>query len=135
MTFDDLNWLAIAVATLAWFAFSAIWYSVPPLSQAWQRASKVDMSGDGPSLVLLAIPTLVAYFATSLVIASLARGLGLETAGEGALFGVLLGIGFGMASALVTQVYEAKGPNYFLINGLNHVIAFAIVGTIVTVWT
>ena len=51
--FGDLNWLAILVATIAWFVFSAIWYSVPPLSSAWQRAAKVDVDrrpvvGDAP---------------------------------------------------------------------------------------
>jgi len=32
--FGELNWLAVVVATIAWFAFSAIWYSIPPLSKA-----------------------------------------------------------------------------------------------------
>ena len=40
--FGDLNWLAILVAAVAWFAFSAAWYSVPPLSSAWQQAAKVN---------------------------------------------------------------------------------------------
>jgi hypothetical protein len=40
-----------------------------------------------------------------------------------------------MVGALVNQVYEGKGSNYFLINGLNAVMAYAIVGLIVTTWT
>lgn len=134
--FGDLNWLAIAVATLAWFAFSAIWYSVPPLSKAWASAARVDMSGDeGPPLALLFIPTLIGYFVTSVVIALLAAGVGAETAGDGIVLGVVLGVGFGMVGSLVNQVYESKGAGYFLINGINAIIAFAIVGAIVSVWT
>jgi hypothetical protein len=133
--FGELNWLAIVVATIAWFAFSAIWYSVPPLSKAWADAAKVDTSGDGPPLALLFIPTLIGYLITTIVIALLARGIGAETAGDGIVLGVVLGIGFGMVGALVNQVYEGKGSNYFLINGLNAVMAYAIVGLIVTTWT
>lgn len=132
--FGELNWLAIVVATIAWFAFSAIWYSVPPLSKAWAGAARVDVSGDGPPLALLFIPTLIGYFVTTIVIALLARGVGAESAADGIALGVVLGVGFGMVGALVSQVYEAKGGSYFLINGVNAVIAYAIVGLIVTVW-
>jgi hypothetical protein len=130
----DLNWLAIAVATIAWFAFSAIWYSVPPLSKAWAGAARVDMSGDGPPLALLFIPTLIGYFVTTVVIALIGIGIGAESVTDGIVLGVVLGVGFGMVSALVNQVYEGKGSSYFLINGVNAIIAYAIVGAIVTAW-
>lgn len=132
--FGELNWLAILVATLAWFAFSAVWYSVPPLSKAWAAAARVDTTGEGPPLALLFIPTLIGYFVTTVVIALLARGIGAESVGDGVLLGVTLGIGFGVVGALVSQVYESKGRNYFLINGINAIIAYAIVAVIVTVW-
>jgi hypothetical protein len=132
--FGELNWLAIVVATVAWFAFSAIWYSVPPLSQAWARAAKVDTSGDGPPLALLFIPTLIGYFVTTVVIGLLVAELGTETIADGIVLGAVLGIGFGMVGALVNQVYESKGGAYWVINGLNAVIAYAIVGAILAVW-
>jgi hypothetical protein len=132
----DLNWLAVVVATIAWFAFSAIWYSVPPLSNAWANAAGVDPSGDGdgPPLVLLFIPTLIGYFVTTIVIGLLVLGVGADTLSDGIVLGIVLGVGFGMVGALVNQVYESKGSTYFLINGLNSVIAFAIVGAILAVW-
>lgn len=132
--FGELNWLAVVVATIAWFAFSAIWYSIPPLSKAWANAAGVDTSGDGPPLALLFIPTLIGYFVTTIVIGLLVAGVGAETVSDGVVLGVVLGIGFGMVGALVNQVYESKGSTYFLINGLNAVIAFAIVGAILAVW-
>jgi hypothetical protein len=133
--FGELNWLAVVVATLAWFAFSAVWYSVPPLSKAWAKAAGVDPSaGDGPPLAVLFIPTLIGYFVTTVVVALIAKGIGAASVGDGIALGVALGIGFGMVNALVNQVYEGKGSNYFLINGLNAVIAWSIVAVIVTVW-
>jgi hypothetical protein len=133
--FGELNWLAIVVATIAWFAFSAIWYSLPPLSKAWAKAAKVDMTGDGPPLVLLFIPTLIGYFVTTVVIGLLVEATATTTVEDAIILGVVLGIGFGMVNALVNQVYESKGNNYFLINGINSIIAYAIVTVILAVWT
>ena len=132
--FSELNWLAVIVATIAWVAFSAIWYSVPPLSKAWQNASKVDMAEDGPPLAVLFIPTLVGYFVTTVVIGLIVEAIGITEVGDGVVLGIVLGIGFGAVSALVTQVYERKGSNYWLINGINAVIAYVIVSVILTVW-
>jgi hypothetical protein len=132
--FGELNWLAILVATIAWFAFSAIWYSVPPLSKAWQRASKVDMTSEGPPLALLFIPTLIGYFVTTVVIGLIIEALGTTEVGDAVALGVVLGIGFGAVGALVSQVYEQKGSIYWLINGINAIIAYVIVAVILTVW-
>jgi hypothetical protein len=132
--FGDLNWLAIVVAAVAWFAFSAIWYSVPPLSSAWQKAAKVDATG-GPSLVMLLIPTFVGYLVTTVVIALIARAIGATEVVDGITLGIVLGVGFGVVGALVNQLYERKGATYWLINGVNAVIAYMIVAVIVTVWT
>lgn len=132
--FGELNWLAVFVATIAWFAFSAIWYSIPPLSKAWATAAKVDTTGDGPPLAMLFIPTLIGYFVTTVVVGLLVAGTGTDTLADGIALGVVLGVGFGMVGALVNQVYETKGNSYFLINGVNAVIAYAIVGAILAVW-
>lgn len=132
--FGELNWLAVLVATIAWFAFSAVWYSVPPLSKAWAREARVDMTGEGAPLALLFVPTLIGYFVTTVVIGLLVAGLGTETVGDAIALGVALGVGFGMVGSLVNQVYESKGSTYFLINGVNAVIAYAIVSVILTVW-
>lgn len=132
--FGDLNWLAIVVAAVAWFIFSAVWYSVPPLSAAWQREAKVTMAEDGPPLVTLLIPTFVVYLVTTVAIALLAAALGSTTFGEGLALGVVLGVAFGVGGALVNQLYERKGPMYWLVNGLNGVVAYSIVAVIVSVW-
>ena len=131
--FAELNWLAVLVAAIAWFVFSAIWYSVPPLSNAWQRAAKVTGS-EGPPLAMVLIPTFVGYFVTSIAIALLARAIGATEAIDGVALGVVLGIGFGVIGAAVVQLYEQRGASYWLINGVNAVISYTIVAVIVTLW-
>ena len=131
--FDGLNWLAILVATVAWFIFSAIWYSVPPISKAWRRATKVPVEGDAP-LVSLFISTAILYFITTVVIALLVAATGADDAGDGLALGATLGLGFGVVGALISQLYEQKGSSYWLINGFNALVAFSIVAVILALW-
>ena len=131
--FGDLNWLAILVATIAWFVFSAVWYSLPPLSSAWQRAAKVD-ANEGPPLAALLVPTFIGYLVTTIVIALIAKAIGATELAHGMALGIVLGVGFGVVGGLISQIYERKGSTYWLINGVNAIIAYAIVGIIVTVW-
>lgn len=133
--FADLNWGAVVVAALAWFGFSSIWYSVPPLSGAWQRAARVEIDeSNAPSLVSLLIPTVVGYLLTTIVIALLVEAIGADTIEEGLALGVVLGAGFGIIGAAINQMYERKGRFYWLINGANAVIAYTIVAIILAVW-
>lgn len=89
---------------------------------------------DGPPLVSLLVPTFVGYFVTTIVIALLARAIGAADFMDGIALGVVLGVGFGVVGALVTQLYEQKSGSYWLINGINSVIAYSIVAVIVTLW-
>lgn len=131
--FVELNWLAVVVAAVVWFVFSAIWYSVPAISKPWQEAAKVT-PGEGPPLVTLLIPTFVGYFITTVIIALVVAAVGATTVTDGIILGISLGVGFGVMGALVSQLYEQKGAWYWLINGLNVVIAWGIVGAILAAW-
>ncbi len=46
MTLDvlgDLNWLAVLVAAIAFFALGAVWYAQPVFGKAWTRASNFQL--------------------------------------------------------------------------------------------
>jgi hypothetical protein len=130
---DGLNWLAVLVATLAWFAFSAIWYSLPPISKAWQRAAKIPEQ-QGPPLASLLISTVILYFITTVVIALLVAATGAQDVKDGLALGATLGLGFGVVGGLISQLYEQKGSSYWLINGFNALVAFSIVAVILALW-
>ncbi len=131
--FSELNWLAVIVSAIAWFAFSAIWYSVPAMSKAWMKSARVDPERGGSFAVAL-VTSFICYVVTAVVIALIVVGIGADSVADGIALGVALGLGFGAASALVTQVYESKGNDYWLINGVNSIIAFSIVSVILSVW-
>ena len=41
---SSLNWLHVLVATVAYFAIGAIWYSPVLFAKPWQKFVKVDMN-------------------------------------------------------------------------------------------
>ena len=131
--FDDLNWLAVLVASIAWFAFSAVWYSIPPLSKAWMKNARVT-PGEGPPLAMILIPTFIGYFVTTVVIGLLANAMDADSWQDGVALGIALGVGFGVVGAFVNQLYEQKGRSYWLINGVNAVVSYTIVAVILTLW-
>ncbi len=131
---DELNWLAILVATIVWFAFAAGWYSVPAMSKAWQRAAKIEQPDGGGPVASLLIVTFVLHFITTIVIGLIVKAVGADSVGDGLALGAALGVGFGVVAALDTQLYEKKGSSYWLINGLVAVIAWSIVGIILAIW-
>ncbi len=132
--FDQLNWLAIVVATIVWFAFAATWYSVPAMSKAWAKAAKIEQPEGGAPTAPLLIATLIFHFITTVVIALLVRAAGADSVGDGLALGVALGIGFGVLTALDSQLFERKGTYYWLINGLAQLIAWSAVAIILAVW-
>jgi uncharacterized membrane protein (DUF485 family) len=88
----------------------------------------------GPGLTTLLIPTLVGYLLSTIVIALIVEGLGADTLEEGIALGLVLGVAFALISSAITQMYERKGRFYWLINGINGVVAFTIVSVILAVW-
>src|SRR5688500_12519202 len=130
---DGLNWLAILVAAVAWFVYSAIYYSFPPISKAWQRAAGVTDPGGAPPIAIL-VSSFSVYCVVSTVVALLVAAAGAVDLADGALLGAVLGVAFGAGSALVIQLYEQKGGSYWLVNGINAIVSYAIVGGILAAW-
>lgn len=60
MSFDvlsELNWLAVLVATVAYFVLGGIWYSNPVFGRAWARADGFQRAeGESPGAVWYVVP-------------------------------------------------------------------------------
>jgi hypothetical protein len=135
--FSDVNYLAVIVAALVYFALGAIWYIPPVMGRAWQKAGGIEMTeGEGPAPVLF-VGTYVAYAAAGLATAALAVATGTDTAAEGIVLGLVVGVGYAFTAAAVTALYDRKPQPmaWWLINGIFNVIGLVVVGVIVGVWS
>jgi hypothetical protein len=138
MSFDSLKdvfWPAIAVATVAYFALGAIWYIPQVMGTMWARAGGIEVDGQQPNPMMFA-GTLVAYFVSGVATAMLAVSTGTDTAAEGVVLGLVVGIGYAFTAAAVTAIYDRKPDplGWWLINGVFNVAGLVVMGVIIGAW-
>jgi len=141
MTIDlsAVNWLAVIVATLIYFALGAVWFApATPIGRAWVAASGYESptTGMSSSNVFYVVPVagaLVAVLATAL----LAAATGTDTAAEGVVLGLVVGIGYAAAILLTTAAFEFAKPRRWIwgvIDASYHVVGLLIAGVVIAVW-
>jgi hypothetical protein len=135
--FDDINWIAVIVAALAYFVLGALWYSKILFAKRWIADLKIDVNDPnakkgmgmmfGGSLVLM----LVQCIALAVLVS---RIEGLTSWMSGAKLGLLTGCCFCAAAVGVNYLYEKKPLSLFLINGGYAVVGNIIAGIIICCW-
>ena len=141
MSFDalgQLNWLAVIVGALIYFALGALWYTPQFLGRAWQRSIGWDPERTLPqmSAATYAVP-LLAYLVMAVAIGLLAAVTGTDSLGEGVVLGLVVGIGLSLMHTLVDATFDPNKPQpwtWFAINGSYHALGILIVAIVVSVW-
>jgi hypothetical protein len=133
--FTDLNWLHILVATIAYFALGAIWYSFL-FQKPWIRYQKIDTSTPdarkGAGMIML-----VGFIWTFIMVTGIAVLASRIPLYGGVLSGLKLGLTTGVLSALaisMTYLYLKRPAGLHLIDGLYHVLGQIIAAIILVVW-
>ncbi len=140
MTLDlgQLNWLAIIVGALVYFALGALWYSPMLFARPWQRSIGWDESREPPqaSAMTYVLP-LIAYIVMAVAVGMLAAATGTDELGEGIVLGLVLGIGLSLAHTFVDAAFSPDKPQpwtWFAINGTYHALGLLIVAVIIAIW-
>jgi hypothetical protein len=130
----DVNWWAVVVSAVAYFALGALWYGVL-FGSAWMSALNMSREeiGDGGSPAQYGLTLVLEFFAmltlAVLLVNSPAGGLW-----GGAAFGALVAGGVWVTLLAVTFTYESRKPSLFLIDAFYHLIAFVVGGAILGAW-
>jgi hypothetical protein len=139
MSFDllgELNWLAVIVATVVYFALGAVWYAPPLFGNAWMKAAgTVIQEGQRPGPAIYFTP-LLAYFVAVIATAMLAEATGSDTFAEGIVLGLVVGVGYAVVGTAVEATFGNRPQNgvWFLITGSYNLIGLIISAVIVSVW-
>ena len=125
---EELNWIAIAAATVASFAFGALWYSPIAFLKPWAAASGVnpEESISNPAMVYGStfIFTLITAVVLALIVGpapDLASTLGTAA---------LLGVGLVLPSQGINYLFMGR-PLQWLIDALFHVARLLIMGVVI----
>jgi hypothetical protein len=129
--FDNLNWGAIAMGTIAYFILGSLWYSKLLFVKRWIADLKIDVNEPNAKkgMGLMLGGSIVLMFVQSIAIALIAERLDIRGAGwmSGLKLGALTGCCFSAATIGVNYFYEKKPLSLFLINA-----GYAIVGNIIS---
>jgi Protein of unknown function (DUF1761) len=136
---SGINWLAVIVATVVYFALGALWFAPQtPLGRAWVAASGYTSPSSGAAssnlfYIFPAITCFIAVVATAL----LAKATGTDTIGEGLILGLVVGIGYAGAILVSTSAFEFSKPNQWawgLIDASYHVVGLIIAAIILALF-
>lgn len=139
MSFDqleDLNWLAVVVAGVAYFALGAIWYMPAMFGRAWMRAGGIQMEGQRQSSAMYVAP-LVTCLIAAVATGMLALATATNTYGEGVVLGLVVGVGYAVTVSAVNALFDPQKPQqgvWFVINGGYHLVGLLIASVIIAVW-
>jgi hypothetical protein len=141
MTFDvlsDLNWLAVIVAAIVYFAVGALWYAPPVFGKTWAAAGGFSLPAPGsrPSPAIYVTP-LLGSILSAIALGMVAEASGTDTFKEGIVLGLVVAIGWAVSIAFVTAQFESTKPRPMVWGAVNagyHVVGNLLAAIIIASW-
>lgn len=134
MDFGIQLWPVI-VASVAYFALGAIWYSNVLFARPWMAAQgitpeAIDRSGMGVSMLATFLLELLAV----VVLAVVLETMGIGGWARGTFAGFVIGVGIGAVPMAVSAAYETRPLALLWVNAGYHVVALTLAGFILGIW-
>ncbi|HXA42058.1 MAG TPA: DUF1761 domain-containing protein [Candidatus Solibacter sp.] len=133
MAMVHMNWPAIVVSAVVFFAIGGLWYAPFAFAGPWMKAigkTREDLGDSGQSLGASAVMTLI----STVFVALLISWSGAKTLSDGVLVG-LVGFAAFLLPYLVNNVtFERRPAPILYINGGYYLVGFVIMGAILGVW-
>ena len=133
--FNNINWLAVLVAGIAYFLLGAIWYSVL-FGKKWKsyNASLADAADAKKGAAGIMIFSLLLMIVCALGLAIIAKRCGIFGWSGGLKLGLLTGICFAATAVHISYVYEKRPLGLHLINGLYNILGNVVAALVVCLW-
>ena len=129
-----INWVAVAVASVASFAVGMIWYSPMLFGNTWIKLSGVDpkkMKGDKKKMMMTSmLGGAVIALVSSSVMAHFIDYTGATTAMAGAVTAFWAWLGFVATVQVGMVLWEGKPVKLFLLHTAQSLIALVVAGII-----
>ena len=105
--FHGVNWIAVVVAALAFFALGAVWYTAL-FGRRWAKAASIDWDNPGGNMPLIFGMTLLLEIVAATAIAIILHATGLEGWQGGLHLGLILGLGIVTPAVAINNLYQRK---------------------------
>lgn len=127
----DVDWVGVAVATLAAFTVSYLWYHPRTLGSAWARIAQTDphtLRGVTPRRAGVAA---AAFAVTAVVFNVLQAELLIVSIGGGLVFGAVMGAVLRLAWTVFHGAQEGRPVGLAVLDGAHDVVALAAIGAVI----
>ncbi len=131
--FASINWLAVVAATVVNMVLGTVWYLPAVFGNAWMKElgkTREQLGNPGPAYALM----LVGAFVQSSVLALLVKALQAPGAADGAMIGLVTGIGFVATTFLGEAVFSGKSAKLYGINVGFYLLALVVNGALLAAW-
>lgn len=137
LDFSGLNWLAILAVTVLGFVLGGLYYSPLLFANAWMKElgkKPEDLQREGAGAAFPFVVAFVTALVTAIVIGALVRSLGVATFGNGAVLGLVCGVGFSAASTFSDLAFCGFSMKLAAIQSGYRVTYCVLMGAILAVW-
>jgi hypothetical protein len=131
----EINWLAVLAAGVASAVISGVWFGVVVAKPYLVALGRQNEPATKPAALTFVGPT-VAGFVIVATSAVLLRAIGVESLGDGILFGLIVGIGY-LVSMTFTIAINPNFPRpvfYTLLNAPAFLLSSVAASIILTLW-
>ncbi|WP_328992550.1 DUF1761 domain-containing protein [Kribbella sp. NBC_01245] len=135
----DLNWLAVIVAAVVYFAIGGLWFAPVAFGKLWQDAigwTEADAAQATPAKMYI-VPAVTCLVAT-VALAMVSEATTTDTFGEGVVLGLVAGIGLVGSGLFVTGFFDPRKPKpqtWISITAGYHVVGLLVAAVILALWT
>lgn len=133
ISLSDINWLAVAVGTIAYCAFCGIWHRQFAFGKKWEQAMGFDRPENWKGTNIYYVVPLISCFVTTVVISILLQRTNANSFSDALRLGLLTGVGFATAIVFTTAVIPTiKKPLVFgAITGTAQALGITMVALII----
>lgn len=134
---DHLNWWAVVVAVLATLPIGFVWYDMKMgFGKPWAKMNKLKIKDveSGNGMVQTFGQSLLATFATVVLMACFMRVIGIEGFQESLVFGALVGLVLRGGAHFVHNGFTQKPFGLTLIDVMHDVVSLSVVAVILGAW-
>ena len=135
--FSNINWLAVLVAAIAYFALGALWYSKILFANSWVKLSGVNMNDPNAKkgIAGVMLTSLVLMIIVSIGLAILLARIGLAAGWmTGLKTGLITGVCFAATAISISYLYEKKPLALHMINCGYNIVGSVVAGIIIAAW-
>lgn len=132
---ENLNYLAIVIATFTNVILGSWWYSPAGMGKKWSRMTGVDMMKiPKPETQRAIMAVFVGAIIQAVVLAITIKSFGASTAVEGLKVGLVLWAGFVGATSIGDALYSRRGWGFWLLNASFFLIVMLVNSVLLSVW-